>query len=630
MNIKDLPQVQNLTNEEYSILTNIIKETNNTGSFSSFENLYYVDYEEIPVSIDTFLESDDYMGKVFNNGKLIYPFWRDQLRTIYHNNPDNAFEVCLTGSIGQGKSTIAAIALMYSLYRTMCLKDPQKFYGLTQNSPIVFVCLNLTLDLAYSGLYSMIVEAIRMSPWFCKRVNIRGKYEFSIEFPKNIAIICASQTTHTIGKNVLFAILDEVNFSNAPKGSKNSVLDMYRNIRRRLESRFLKQGRIPGFIFLVSSKNSDLDFLDQYIQSIKHQKTTIVIDKAIYEVKPAETYTGEKFKVAVGDKTRQSRILSSSEDEESAKRQGYQIINVPIEYKVAFEQDINDALKDIAGISSATTNKLIPYAGKIESIINHDRKPPFMLNEIILGLDSEDSLMDYLDDLRILKKDIHIPRFIHCDIGLKNDGLGLSMVHADKQTSVERYTVEGRIESLIENHYVQDFSIRVRPPSGSEVPLFKIREFILWLATTLGLRIQLTTFDGFQSADSIQLLNVSGINTKLQSVDRTADPYLNLRSCILENRLDIYDNPLLLEELYDLEYDRKANKVDHSLTGSKDIADSLCGSLWGAQNYYATSKQSNVVQHDNVNKAVEYITKLNKQRWAKSVDDKESDWLFRD
>lgn len=637
MDINSIPQVQNLTEQERLVLESIMKDTVFSGTLESLSNMWSVDYTEKPVTIDEFLENDHYMGKVFNNGKLIYPYWRDFLHNLFHNNPDNKFEVAITGAIGTGKTNTSAIALLYCLYRTMCLKDPQKFFGLTQNSPIVFACMNLSLDLVYKSLYSMIVEAIRMSPWFCERVDIRGKYEFSIEFPNNIQLSCCSQTQHFIGKNILFAILDECNFSNAPKGSKNSVMDMYRSARRRLESRFLKQGRIPGFIFLVSSKNSDLDFLDQYIQSIKHSKSTWVIDEPVWVIKPAGTYTGERFKVAVGDKTKTSRILSDNEDVETAKKQGYRIIDVPIEYLTAFQQDINDALKDIAGISSVATNKLIPYAGKIEAVINYKKKSPFMLHQITLPLDSDEDIKDYIEDLKLLRKDPHIPRFIHCDIGLKNDGLGLAMVHADSKTAVERYTKDGKIESIVENKYTLDFGVMIRPTSGSEVPLYKIREFIIWLATTLGLKIQLVTYDGFQSADSIQLLKVAGVNSGLQSVDRTADPYLNLRSCILEDRIELYDNPILIEELYDLEYDRKANKVDHPLVksdgspGHKDLSDAVAGAVWGAQNYYASNKQANIVQHQRVENAVKFISDLNKKRWAKPKSEiEENSWLYRD
>lgn len=631
MNIMDLPQVQNLTHDELDFLYNTLKTTENTGDLSILENLWLCDYEEVPVTIDQFIEDDKYLGKVFENGKLVYPFWRNFLHNLFHENPDNKWEIAITGAIGTGKSTVSAIALIYLLYRTMCLRDPQRFYGLTANSPIVFVCLNLTIDLAYSGLYSMIVEAIKLSPWFRDRVDIRGKYEYSVEFPKNISLMVASQTQHTIGKNVLGAILDEVNFSNAPKGSKNSVLDMYRNIRRRLESRFLKQGRIPGLLFLVSSKNSDLDFLDQYIQSIKHQNTTIVIDRAVYDIKPPETYTGKKFKVAVGDKTKQSRVIKSKEDLELVKSLGYELIEVPIEYLSAFEQDINDALKDIAGISSVSTNKLIPYPGKINNIVDKKLKSPLLVDQLVLGLESDDDIKDYLDDLRILRKDLHIPRFAHIDIGVKGDALGMAIVHANKLTSVERYSKTGKIESVIENEYNVDLLLSVKAVSGSEVPLFKIREFIIWLATTLGMHFEMITFDGYQSTDSIQLLKVAGLNTGLLSVDRSDTQYLNLRSCIIEGRLNTYFHPILIKELYEIEHDKKAKKVDHPLEGTKDLSDGLCGALWDAQQYYSTKKTTNTVQHQNVKEAVNFVNKLNQKRWAKDKSLENTDsWVLND
>lgn len=631
MDYTKLPKVQNLTESERAILDSMLKNVSKDGDFKAINDLWSVDYEEIPVSIDTFLEDDYYMGKVFQNGDLIYPFWREQLRYIFEENPDNAFEIIISGAIGTGKSTVSAIGMMYLIYKTLCLRDPQKFYGLTANSPIVFVCLNLTLELAYNGLYSMIVEAIKLSPWFQDHVDIRGRYDFSIEFPKNLQLITASNVQHTIGKNVLGAILDEMNFSNAPKGSKNSVLDMYRNIRRRLESRFLKQGRIPGFLFLVSSKNTEYDFLEQYIQTIKGNKTAYIIDKAVYEIKPPETYVGTKFRVAVGDKTKSSRIIGDLEDVEAIKSLGYQVIEVPTEYRIAFEQDINDALKDIAGISSVSTSKLIPYAGKIEACVNRERRSPLLVDEITLSLDTNEDIKDYLDDLRILKRNLHIPRFGHIDIGLKGDSLGFCLVHAANTVSVQRYSKSGQILSFNENKYVTDLELRIRPLSGSEVPLYKVREFILYLVTTLGINIQMLTFDGFQSSDSIQLLKTAGMNVGLLSVDRTDEQYLNLRSCILEGRLDIYDQPTLIKELYELDHDIKNKKVDHPIDGSKDISDALCGAVWNAQKYYADKKQTNVVQHQNVKKAVEYLGNLNKQRWANSNGnmDPEDSWILK-
>lgn len=631
---ENLVAMSGLNEQEKKIFYAIANQFADTGDSTLLESIYEQDYEEIPVSIDRFLEDPYYMGSVYDNGRNIYPFWRQTMHDFCHCNPEKAFELCLTGCIGSGKSTISAIILMYFIYKTLCLKNPQKFYGLSGNSPIVFVVMNLTLELAYSGLYSLIVEAIKMSPWFRERVDIRGQYNFSIEFPKNISLIAGSQTTHTIGKNVLGAVLDEVNFSKAPKGSKNSVMDMYRNIRRRLESRFLKAGRIPGVLMLVSSKNSELDFLEQYIQSIKHQKTTWVVDRAIYDIKPPETYVGTRFQVAVGDKTKQSRIINEGEDVEVLKNQGYQIISVPTEYLVAFQQDINEALKDISGISSVSTNKLIPYAGKIEKIFNYNRNSPLMVEQIQLSLDSPDDIRDYLDDIRILKKDLHRPRFVHVDIGLKGDALGLAIVHVDHETIIERYTETGQIKQIVENSYYVDLLLSIKAVPGSEIPLYKVREFLLWLHTSLGMKLKAITYDGFQSADSIQLLKVAGFNAGLLSVDRTDVPYLNLRSCILENRLDSYDNTILRTELYDLEYDRKKGKVDHpmikldGLPGTKDLSDGLAGAVYNAQQFYTKTNVNTAVQRQNIQNSMSQIKRLNALRDVQRKQDTDN-WAYQ-
>ncbi|CAH9017387.1 hypothetical protein VP150E351_P0237 [Vibrio phage 150E35-1] len=40
-------------------------------------------YREVPVSIDEFVESDEYLGQETDNGRLIYPGWRERLRSEF-------------------------------------------------------------------------------------------------------------------------------------------------------------------------------------------------------------------------------------------------------------------------------------------------------------------------------------------------------------------------------------------------------------------------------------------------------------------------------------------------------------------------------------------------------------------
>lgn len=57
-------------------------------------------YEEIPVDIDTFLESPNYLGNTTNRGKAIYPAWRQAMRDIF-KDPYRYTTVILTGCIGR-------------------------------------------------------------------------------------------------------------------------------------------------------------------------------------------------------------------------------------------------------------------------------------------------------------------------------------------------------------------------------------------------------------------------------------------------------------------------------------------------------------------------------------------------
>ena len=157
---------------------------------------------------------------------------------------------------------------------------------------------------------------------------------------------------------------------------------------------------------------------------------------------------------------------------------GYRIIEVPVEYRVAFEQDINDALKDIAGISAVSTSKLIPYAGRIDVCFDSRRRSPFFCEEIQLGLDSVEDIKDFLDDLSILRKDLGKPRFAHIDIGLKGDRLGLAIVHAGKPVTVERYTATGAIDKVSENEYDIDLLLTIKAIPGSEIPLLQVHDFL--------------------------------------------------------------------------------------------------------------------------------------------------------
>lgn len=92
-----------LSPEEQKAVLKILAEESLTGKSKSLNEVYDADYEEIPVDIDTFLESPEYLGGSTDNGKAIYPYWRDAYRKIID---EDKIEIALGGSIGSGKALL--------------------------------------------------------------------------------------------------------------------------------------------------------------------------------------------------------------------------------------------------------------------------------------------------------------------------------------------------------------------------------------------------------------------------------------------------------------------------------------------------------------------------------------------
>ena len=78
----------------------------------------------------------------------------------------------------------------------------------------------------------------------------------------------------------------------------------------------------------------------------------------------------------------------------------------------------------------------------------------------------------------------------------------------------------------------------------------------------------------------VQQLNAKGFNAKIVSVDTSTDPYENLKTALYEDRVFMYEYPILLQELRQLQRDFKRGKVDHPQRGSKDCSDAVAGVFW--------------------------------------------------
>lgn len=393
--------------------------------------------------------------------------------------------------------------------------------------------------------------------------------------------------------------LDEMNFynrggkaSDPSKFMETGVMKVYTAVRRRIESRFMMLGKVPGLLILVSSTKNETDPLEVYIKKSKNNPTIRIVDEPQWVIKNTPgRYSGKYFKLLVGDKYRRTQIIGPDEDYESYINQGRRILDVPIEHYDAFRLDADKALTDIAGVSLVSGNKFID-ANKYRNCILSTKRNAFSQDIIEMGMRDGVRLENFFDISKFSYKDKRRPTYVHWDASKTGDRTGLGIVASDSEyVDIDRI-VDGEIVKVKDRMYDLVGSIGIQAPPGDEIPFRRIYEFILYLRAN-GFRILGVTMDSYQSVAVLQDLTNEGFNAKTVSLDRKPDGYQAFRSCIYESRIRLYESVILETEVTELEQNAVTSKVDHPADGSKDISDGVCGALWGA---ITDTKQNDVAE----------------------------------
>lgn len=573
---------------EQHYLYKILQEFALDGVSSTYDNIWLADYKEIPVDIDTFLCSDTYLGKTNRQGTAIYPYWREVFRDIFGAG-NKYHEVILTGATRIGKSSTAIGCTAYMLYRLMCLRDPQKFFGKKEVSKFSILFFNVTKDLAKGVAYREFNDTLKESPWF----NAHGTFSKSEQnfyyIPEGgkVVIDYGSDASHGLGQQVFVGFMDEINFSKAGikdvAKAKAHMKDTYNTISARVTGTFRKDGEVFGKIFAVSSKRSDSDFMEDYVQEQLNAgagEHMYIADRPQWEVLPASMFSAEKFYIAVGDRHQKGFVVPDNqcfpEALEELKNQGFRLMTPPVDMRSAFIADFEIALRDLAGIAVPGTLSFITQ-DTLTTCISVTRRNPFYQEVLQIGTKDQYSVEEFFHMEHILNICKHSPMFIHIDLSLNTDRTGISGVCITGRKDV--VMEDGKTISMPTFTHV--FSIAIEAPRGDKIPYAKITAFICWLRKQ-GFNINRISRDQFQSEYMAQLLEAQGFSVDKLSLDRTPDGYISLRSILLENRVDMLDIKLLQDELIRLQRDSVSGRVDHPVGGSKDVSDSFAGSLWNA------------------------------------------------
>lgn len=381
-------------------------------------------------------------------------------------------------------------------------------------------------------------------------------------------------------------VLDEVNFSSAGvrdiQKAKQRIQESYDALSARVKGTFKHGGEVFGRIFAVSSKKSDQDFMNDHIAKLMSaggESFMYVSDAPQWEVLPPETFSSEKFYVAVGGRHQRGFVVSKDQETPEAlhdiEAQGFRLLHIPVDMKSDFLADFDVALRDIAGISVPGAMSFITQE-IIDKCIDDSRKNPIFSDTLQIGTADNYTIEEFFHTEVIPKNILAAPTYIHLDMALVNDRAGISAVAVTGRKDIQ---LDDRTVSVPTFSHV--FSVGIEAPRGAQISFQKVMLFLVWLRSK-GMNIQGISRDTFQSEYLGQQLESKNFKVDVLSLDRTNDGYIAFRSVLTEQRIDLLYHRLLQDELIHLQRDSVSQKVDHPSGGSKDIADSLAGAVWNA------------------------------------------------
>jgi len=541
-----------------------------------------------PVDIETFVCSSDYMGQK----DFVRPAILSELKRLFED-PYKYHEVILGGGIGTGKNYFTDLSLSYIIYDLSSYYSPQLEFGLAPGSSIIFMMQSASIELAKAVMFNQFKARIALSPYFTKQFPFDPKIKTKLHFPNDIIVMpLSSMDTAALGLNIYGGAQDELSFRPVVKsskkiGRKEGIYDQaaasYNQVIRRIESRFLILGKIPGKLFLIGSASQPGNFIDRKIQEVNAKKaagqevTTFVMSMAQWESLPSDRYSKETFRIELPNENTMGKILAKEEEPSL----GAEIIEAPVDFRVRFEDDFEGSLRDIAGIAVGSVSKFIRNVEKI-TLAAEKHSEIFEGQQLFVADEMDQRAFETSESMVNMKYisehlDSHTKMGAHIDLALTGDsaGLGIGRIFDfQKSKSEDLQTTEGEILPI----FCIDGAVSIVPPPNREINLFSIRDLILFLKGYLN--IAFVTFDSYESAMMMQSFRNHRISSTVQSVDRTPQPYLDFKTAILTERMLYPNHPILLKEIRNLLRDPETGKIDHPADGTKDIADCVAGVVY--------------------------------------------------
>ena len=541
-------------------------------------------FEEDPVDVKTFVEDEQFLGQpplsdiqydivlamsqIYKQEDLQRLLGADEGSRFYKKYTKN--EVILQLGKGSGKDFVSTVAVAYIVYKLLCLKDPARYYGKPSGDAIDIINIAINAQQAKNVFFKGFKTKIEKSPWFA------GKYYAkmdSIDFDKSITVYSGhSERESHEGLNLLVAVLDEISGfaseTNTGNEQGKTADNIYRAFRGTVDSRFPDLGKVA----LLSFPRYPGDFIStKYEDAILDKEVIQRSHKFIMNPDLPEDMEGNTLEISWDE----DRITNYKYPGVFALKRPTWEVNPTRkieDFKLAFYTDLGDAMMRFVCIPTYASDAFFKQREKVRDAM---------------------TLRNPLDNVRrfdpTFKPDPDKVYFVHADLAQRHDKCAVAIAHVDKWVNIQVIKDYEHVAPIVVVDAVAWWEPRIEGP----VDLSEVKQWIQNLRR-IGFNIGMVSFDRWQSFDIQNELKQVGIRTETVSVAKKH--YEDMAMLVYEDRLAMPAIELLFEELTELKI-MKNNRVDHPRKKSKDLADAVCGAVFGAISHTPRNTDQEVEIH---------------------------------
>jgi hypothetical protein len=526
-------------------------------------------FVEEPVDAKTFVEGDDYLGQpplsdiqydivkamsqIYKKQDLIRLMGEKEGSAYYNKYTKN--EIILQLGKGSGKDFTSTVAVSYIVYKLLCLKDPAKYFGKPSGDAIDIINVAINAQQAKNVFFKGFKSKIERSPWFA------GKYYAkmdSIDFDHSITVYSGhSERESHEGLNLLVAVLDEISGfaseTNTGNEQGKTADNIYKAFRGTVDSRFPDLGKVVLLSFprypgdFISTKYEDC-ILEKDIVTRNHR---FIINPDLPEEQEGNTMDIE---------WEEEHIVSYKYPNTFALKRPTWEVNPTRsieDFKLAFYTDPGDAMMRFLCVPKFASDAFFKQREKVSACMT-GRNPVDNFKRFDPGF----------------KPDPTKKYYVHADLAQKHDKCAVAIAHVEKWVNIQVVKDYEQVVPFVVVDAVAWWEPRIEGP----VDLSEVKQWIQNLRR-IGFDIGLVSFDRWQSFDIQNELKAVGMRTETVSVAKKH--YEDMAMLLYEERLVMPSIDLLFEELTELKI-MKNNRVDHPRKKSKDLADAVCGAVFGA------------------------------------------------